>query len=277
VNFERGGFYSCKKCSSIKRRKTNLEKYGVECITQLEHIRNTKKEWMSSLEFRNKSIEKQIEKHGCLFVQTDEFKENNSIKIKENIKIKKELGNYYCPLSLTTNKDLREKGMFEKYGHTFSYHVEEIRNKIINSNLEKFGHISPFGNKEIQKKIKENIYKNLEREWKFNGDKYKIDLFKIYRRKIRYETDILRKELFENWNGYDYYDGEYIKDKLSLNRNHSDYPSIDHKVSCFYGFINNIPTTEISNMNNLCITKRKINSKKSQLNENDFFKIFKDI
>ena len=271
VNFDRGGFYSCKKCSGIKRKKTTLEKYGVENFSQLEIQRENARKWMSSKEFRNKSVNTQIEKNGCLFVQTDKFREDNSIKHKEIIKNKKERSEYNCPLSLPSNRELRESAMFEKYGHTYSFHVESIKDKIQKTNLEKYGHISPFGNKEIQVSIKNNIiYKSLEREWVFNGDKYKLDLFRIYRRKIRYETDLLRKKLFEDWNGYDYYDNEYIKENFTLNKNHNNYPSIDHKMSCFYGFINGLDTTIISDISNLCITKRIINSKKSQLNEDEF-------
>lgn len=278
TNFDRGGFYSCKKCSSIKRKKTTFEKYGVDYVTQLPELKEKQSEWMASKEFRDKSNRTQIDKYGSLFVQTDRFREDNSTKHKEIIKNKKERGEYNCSLSLSSNRELRESAMFEKYGHTYSFHVESIKNKIQTTNLEKYGHISPFGNKEIQKSIKDNIvYKSLEREWTFNGDKYKLDLFRIYRRKVRYETDLLRKKLFEDWNGYDYYDSEYIKDNLLLNKNDNNYPTIDHKISCFYGFINNLPTTDISNIDNLCITKRIINSKKSQLNEADFIKILENI
>lgn len=275
VNFNRGGFYSCKKCSDFKRKKTMLERYEVENYSQLEIQRENARKWMSSKEFRNSSVKTQIEKNGCLFVQTDKFRENNSIKHKEIIKSKKDRGEYNCTLSLVSNKELRETAMFEKYGHTYSYHVESIKDKIQTTNLEKYNHISPFGNKEIQINLKNNIiYKSLEKEWTFNGNKYKLDLFKIYRRKVRYETDLLRKKLFNDWDGYDYYDNEYIKNNLNLNKNDNNYPSIDHKISCFYGFINGLDTSIISNISNLCITKRIINSKKSQLNEDVFKKLF---
>ena len=271
INFDRGGFYSCKKCSGIKRKKTTFEKYGVEYATQRLDQKEKQSEWMSSKEFRDKSNKTQIDKYGVLFVQTDKFREDNSIKHKEIIKSKKDRGEYNCPLSLSTNRELRESAMFKKYGHTYSFHVESIKDKIQTTNLEKYGHISPFGNKEIQISIKNNIvYKSLEREWTFNGDKYKLDLFRIYRRKVRYETDLLRQKLFEDWNGYDYYDNEYIKENFTLNKNHNNYPSIDHKMSCFYGFINGLDTSVISDISNLCVTKRIINSKKSQLNEDEF-------
>jgi transcription elongation factor Elf1 len=271
INFDRAGFYSCKKCSGVKRKKTTLEKYGVEYATQRLDQKEKQSEWMSSKEFRDKSNKTQIDKYGSLFVQTDNFKKDNSIKIKENIKKKKENGEYFTFLSSSDNNELKKKGMFNKYGASYSFHIPEIKKKIQESNLEKYGHISPFGNKEIQISIKNNIvYKSLEREWTFNGDKYKLDLFRIYRRKVRYETDLLRQKLFEDWDGYDYYDNEYIKENFTLNKNDNNYPSIDHKMSCFYGFINNLDTSIISDISNLCITKRIINSKKSQLNEDEF-------
>jgi hypothetical protein len=57
-----------------------------------------------------------------------------------------------------------------------------------------------------------------------------------------------------------------------MNLPHTDpnYPTIDHKISTYYGFINNIPIDVISNVENLCITKRSINSSKNRLTENQF-------
>ena len=49
---------------------------------------------------------------------------------------------------------------------------------------------------------------------------------------------------------------------LSLWYNDSKYPSLDHKVSILYGFENGIPPEEISDLKNLCITKRSLNSSK---------------
>jgi hypothetical protein len=166
--------------------------------------------------------------------------------------------------------------MFEKYGATYSFNIPIIKRKIQNINLEKFGHISPFGNKNIQKSIKDKIiYQNLEKDSYFNGDFYKINKFKIYRRKIRYLTDVIRKKLFESWDGYDYYDGEYIKCHINIDKNSILKPTIDHKKSCFYGYINNIPEESIASIENLCITKRKLNVMKRHLTEDEFIKIIK--
>ena len=178
-NHNNCGFYTCNTCAIIKRKKTSLEKYGVEFPAQRIELKEKQKEWMSSEEFKEKSTKTQIDKYGCRYTQTDESKKNISIKTKKIIQDKKDKGIYNTSLSLPENKELREKGMYEKYGHTYSFHVESIRNKIQEGNLEKFGHISPFGNKDVQKNIKDSIvYKSLDRKSKFNGDIYKIDLFK---------------------------------------------------------------------------------------------------
>ena len=285
INFDRGGFYSCKKCSGIKRKKTTFEKYGVEYATQRLDQKEKQSEWMSSKEFRDKSNKTQINKYGVLFVQTDKFREDNSIKHKEIIKSKKDRGDYNCPLSLSSNRELRESAMFEKYGHTYSFHVEGIKDKIQTTNLEKYGHISPFGNILISNKVKntfftkygvdnpfksKDIQDKIKEYRKLNKILNKNSEFISYRSKIRYLTTKISNYLYENWDGYDYYDNQYIRDNFNLHSNSNDYPTIDHKISCLYGFKNNISIDIISDISNLCITKRIINSKKSQLNEDEF-------
>ena len=47
---------------------------------------------------------------------------------------------------------------------------------------------------------------------------------------------------------------------------------MDHKISVFYGFMNNISESEISKLDNLVITKKGINSSKN----NKDFTIFKN-
>ena len=62
----------------------------------------------------------------------------------------------------------------------------------------------------------------------------------------------------------------FLVNNFNLNCYHSDYPTIDHKFSIFNGFINNISPKIISEINNLCYTKRINNNKKSYKNEEDF-------
>ena len=88
------------------------------------------------------------------------------------------------------------------------------------------------------------------------------DEYLLYRNECRRITNKSIKNLFENWNGLDYYDGENISNYLNLSHSHKNYPTIDHKISIYYGFINKISAIDIGDIDNLVITKRSINSSK---------------
>lgn len=95
------------------------------------------------------------------------------------------------------------------------------------------------------------------------------DAFKIYSMAIRNLTQKHKKMLFKEWDGLDYYDGQNIKNNSKLHHTHECYPTVDHKISIYFGFVNNISIEEIGNINNLCITKRKINGSKHIKNYNN--------
>ena len=101
--------------------------------------------------------------------------------------------------------------------------------------------------------------------WNFNKSK-----LKCYRNKVWNETRKYLKELFEKWDGKDYYTGENLLN--FKNCYESMYRTIDHKLSIFYGFINNIEPKEIGKLENLCICSRSTNSKKGSLIEKEFTK-----
>ena len=92
----------------------------------------------------------------------------------------------------------------------------------------------------------------------------------IYNKKVKNITRSYKKYLFENWDGYDFYDNEYIKNNLKLKSSNIRYPSIDHKISIKYGFENKIDPEIIGSIDNLCITKRKINRDKWNRNCEDY-------
>jgi len=98
---------------------------------------------------------------------------------------------------------------------------------------------------------------------------YKNDYIK-YRYRVDYLTKKNITQLLENWDGKDYYDNEYILPYYKLNCNNILYPTIDHKISVKSGFLSNISVEEISATDNLCLTKRTINSKKNSKNESEF-------
>jgi hypothetical protein len=299
-NKNRHGYYSCFKCKNIKKEKTCLEKYGkksysmteefkktesekwkgtrkgndkylktmvdrygVDCYFKLDVMKKANSEWMSSDEFREKSKKTIIEKWGVeSYSQTSEFKEkilNNKDEIIKKIKdrFKENWGvewisqsNHYKEIMKLNRDEIImkvKKTCIDRYGVDNVSKVESVA-KLIN---------------ETKRNLNQIIPDELVSEWYL----YKRDVVKFTKRS--------KRELLKNWDGYDYYDNEFIKDYLSLNHTNNLYPTIDHKNSVFWGFVNCIPAEEIGSYDNLCFTKRTINSRKGRLIEKEFNKIFK--
>lgn len=94
----------------------------------------------------------------------------------------------------------------------------------------------------------------------------KLTDYQKYRKIVVSMTNKIKRKLFENWDGYDFYDNEYIKDNFCLSKTDKKYPTIDHKTSILYGYLNNIDPSIISDIDNLCFTKLTNNSKKGSKN-----------
>jgi len=156
----------------------------------------------------------------------------------------------------TQSKDIREKiekSYLEKYGVNNPAKCEKIQIKMIESCIIKYG----------SKNYNSSVYAKQKRIE--NNQQVPDDLkskFELYTRAARNKTKRVKNKLFENWNGLDYYDNEYIIPYLLLNKSNKKYPTIDHKISIYYGFINDIDPEIIGDLDNLCITKRSINSSK---------------
>ncbi len=253
-----------------KRKRTNIEKYGVSSFTKTkEYIEKTKKTniekygvefYLNSKDKIEKTIKYNMEKYGVdhhmkstefmsAFKQMniDKFGVDNVSKL-DTVKEKKKLtfqNNYgldhiFCDIELMRLK------MLEKYG------VEH------NSKMES-----------TIKKMKETGVRN----GNYVSDELKKD-YEVFRNKVDKLTKKSKLILINNWNGYDYYDGEYIRDNYQYDYNNDNYPTIDHKISVQYGFMNNIDPSVIASETNLCITKRSINISKNKLTEFQFKALF---
>jgi len=196
--------------------------------------------------------------------------------------------------------------MIKKYGVSNAREINDVNDKIFKTNMSRYGVGTPlkvekyremifeyYGVKNISQLDRIKEIKKLKSVKKYGSNsplqfqgiidiirqkhidsgrwkEYDKNKYSDYRKKVNYLTKKNKNVLFENWNGYDYYDNEYIFNNLKIDKNHNHYPSIDHKVSVLFGFLNNIDPKDISNIDNLCITKRWINSSKYSLNEKDF-------
>lgn len=272
--------YCCYKCRRIKTDKTNLEKYGNRCAMQNELIKEKSKQTMIK-KYSNKSYRNPIEikKTFLLKYGVDNV---SKLEIIKNKKIETSLLHYNVdnPNKCDVVKEKIKQTNLERYGVESAMKNENTINKAKKTNLEKYGCENVFQNDIIKKRIKSaslNKYgfdnpmknENVKNKMKItrikNGNQIPDDLltdFAKYRKIINSMTYKHKKELFSNWSGYDYYDDEYIKENFVLGKENSLYPTIDHKVSVFYGFVNNIDPKDISNIENLCITKKYINSQK---------------
>jgi hypothetical protein len=135
--------------------------------------------------------------------------------------------------------------------------TKECRIKTEKTCLERYGESVPARNSEVMSKIQNSRVKN-----GLQNPIGEISEFNRYKKIVRRLTQKNKKKLLENWDGFDFYDNKYIKENFNLSPNNSEYPTIDHKISIYRGFVDNIDPTIISNLDNLCITKRTINSSK---------------
>jgi len=257
-------FDVCKKCNFEKVKLTNMERYGVDVAS------------------KNKNIKEKVEKTN--------MEKYGTKSTTQNEKIKKKIINTWKNKSETEIKEIKnktEETNLEKYGVKNIFQSEEIKEKIKETNLEKYGVENPFQSEEIKGKIKKtclekygfNHHMNCE-EIKDKVRKKFIDsgymrtydrkLYDDYAKLVRLKSVDKRKKLLENWDGYDYYDGEYIKDNLKLEPKNLDYPEMDHKISIKFGFDNNISVEDLTSIDNLCFTKKRINSSKSYKTEEEF-------
>lgn len=168
-------------------------------------------------------------------------------------------GNLNFKISDKINKN-RKTSLNKKYGIDNVFKLQIVKNKIKKTFIEKYG-VEHFRQNDTIKKIeKQNRIKN--------GTQIpdnKLTEFDLYKKSVLYYTRKVKRELFEKWNGLDYYDNELIVDNKKLHYNNDLYPHVDHKISIKYGFLNNIDSKIIGDIDNLCITKRINNLSKGSI------------
>lgn len=248
-----------------KTKETVKEKYGVDYITQTEEFKTsakkTKKEKYGNENYINFEQIKNtmLEKYGVEYpIQNDDIKN----KMKETIIEKYGVENVS---QLEEIKEKKKKTSLKNWGVDHPLQSDIIIKKLNITCMKRYGSNFPFGSKII---IDKTLQTNID-----NGRWIKVEDrtdFYNYTLLVYKHTSKNKKKLIEEWNGYDYYSGEHILENFNLNSNDKNYPTIDHKKSVRYGFDNNISAKEISNINNLCVTTRTINSSKGEKTEFEF-------
>ena len=208
----------CKKCNayfiSEKRKKTCLEKYGVEFSSQSNIIKEKKKvillekygvENISQLETtKNKKIKKSLEKYGTITpLQNKEVKE----KIKQTCLEK------YGVENPNQNKKIREKTKetcLEKYGVEYPSQTEEVRDKVKQTCLEKYGVENPTQNKEIREKTKQTCLEKYGVEFPSQTEEVKKKMKQTFLEKYGVEHPNQNSEIMDKCSKNAYKLKDYI-------------------------------------------------------------------
>lgn len=243
----------CDICDNIKilqyrEYMNSFEKYEIYCCSpkcaQYKNILTNNIKYKHDNVFQNHTIKNKIKetnlkKYGC--------ESHNSNELVQNKK---------------------KQTLLKNYNVTNPMFSDVIREKIKNTFLYNY---------KVDNPMKCEFIKNKNRKTQIDNGNWLPDYMLSEFVKYRKNVDNLSRSIYEkfliNWDGYDYYDNEYIKDNFNLKSGDRNYPTFDHKLSVKYGFINNISVDVISNIDNLCITKRFINCQKGAKNHDDFIKI----
>lgn len=265
-------------------KKTNLEKYGVENVSQLESIKKRKIETVfkhygvcdylnseqnkhnmydengvqkaQSEEAKEKRKKTLLERYGT----TDHFKINNG-REKANSKEGREkakqtlLKNHGVTSTrkLQTTRDTIKKTNLEKYGETCYFKTDEFKEKLKEHNIEKYGVENYFNSEDYKIKSKEASLKKYNSEYYLSSELRKqreIESGHWISDEDRTEYELYRLNVWRITNKQDL---ESLKDidkrgRIDLN---PDAYHIDHKFSIREGFEENIPPEIIGSLKNL--------------------------
>jgi hypothetical protein len=203
-------------------------------------------------------------RHKTKRTKLERYGDENYNNIKKISKTNLEKYGYRCPLQSDIVNKKTKKTSLEKYGVEIPCTSESAKLNRKETNLEKYGVENVFQSIKIIDKI---IAKKIENGIITENDS---SSWVIYKKQVRKLTEKNKKELYNTWNGFDYYDNEHISENYKLHHNNKNYPTIDHKISVFYGFHNGLLPESISRIGNLVITKRSINSSKNIDNSYSF-------
>lgn len=244
IDLKNGYRESCSvKCAAINQKR-------VSKIKNTKLIRHGDENYSN----RHKSKDTLLKKYGVENVSQIE-----EVKLK---KINTCIKNYGVdnPLKNINIKDKMQNTMLSRYGYTNPSKIYEFQEKKKQTCLDKYG---------------EDNYSKTSSYRKYNEDKgiwiktSDVKDFILYYRKVWSETRKFKKELFDKWNGKCYYTDQILLTDKKL-YNDPLYRTIDHKISIYNGYKNNIDFREIGNISNLCICSRKSNIYKNINNELDY-------
>lgn len=217
INHERQGYYSCMKCSDIKRKKTNIEKYGSDNVSKNEIIKNKKKittiknynveNPSQSKEIKDRKKETMMENYGVEYVFQSE-KLRNNIK---NIKYKKYGDANY------NNRNESKITCLKEYGVENVSQNDKVKKKKCETSMKNYGVEYPSQNKEVFSKQQKSAFKILkykDTNLYYQGT-YELDFLEKYYNKLKISKNKKSIKYIYN-NKIKYYHPDFYYKKLNL-------------------------------------------------------------
>lgn len=193
--------YLCKKCSIIRKNKTNLKKYGVENV-------------FSNLDIKNKIKNTLIKKYN---VDNPSKSENIKNKIKHtNI----EKYGHCCALHGEKQKRKTKETNLKKYGDEIYFKTEDKKIKSIITNNKKIGVDYPTQSANVREKIKKTNFKKFGVE----NPSQSLEIFNKAR------TSGLRVKKYGNLTYQGGYELHFIQYIISLGINIENGPVINYNM-----------------------------------------------
>ena len=197
------GKFSCgsKYCRKLKTKESNLIKYGVDNVSKLHTVKESKKQTTLS----NYGVENPF--------QSDEIK--SAIKIAN----KEKYGYEYTAQTELVKDKIKETNIF-KYGVENPFQYEVFKDKIKETNLIKYGVTYSAQSKKVKDKIKEtNIFKyGVENTFQYQPFKDKVKEDNLVKYGVEYytQTTECRKKFFSSLS-YKKYNGLVYQTSYELN------------------------------------------------------------
>lgn len=265
-------------------KKTNLEKYGVENVSQLESIKKKKTETVfkhyGTYDYLNSEQNKHnmYDENGVQKAQSEEAKEKRKKTLLERYGTtdRFKINNGHEKANSKEGREKAKQTLLKNHGVTSTRKLQKTKDTIKKTNLEKYGETCYFKTDEFKEKLKEHNIEKYGVENYFNSEDYKIKSKEVSLKKYNseyYLSSELRKQREierghwisdEDRTEYELYrlnvwritnkqDLESLKDidkrgRIDLN---PDAYHIDHKFSIREGFEENIPPEIIGSLKNL--------------------------
>ncbi len=237
TNISRGNMYACSiKCGSMKAKINNLEKYGVDSTNKLESVKRKVRETV-------------LDKYGVDHISNiEEVRESKRSKmLEQSEKVSDRMCKFWTGLGrddITRINNKRVLTNLERYGvdnvsslydvkrkkyETFNnrwggvfLQSNIIRDKIFNTNLERYGCVNPMSNDVVRNKMSNT---NLER--------YGVENIMH----LPSTVDYIKSLFFEKYGVESYFDTDEFKNSDKYNPMSSDIFRTNTDISKYPGYI----------------------------------------